>query len=53
MSFQGERRGSLEFIRNENAIVDFRKKLEGDSDEAMPDIMADMGDDVAGDSGMR
>lgn len=50
---EGERRGSLEFIRNENAIIDFKKKLGGDSDEAMPDIMADMGDDVAGASGMR
>uniref|UniRef100_A0A3Q2PL69 Sodium/hydrogen exchanger n=1 Tax=Fundulus heteroclitus TaxID=8078 RepID=A0A3Q2PL69_FUNHE len=40
---EGERRGSLDFIRNENAFVDFKKKFDEDFAEAMPDIMADMG----------
>uniref|UniRef100_A0A3Q2PLA3 Sodium/hydrogen exchanger n=1 Tax=Fundulus heteroclitus TaxID=8078 RepID=A0A3Q2PLA3_FUNHE len=39
---EGERRGSLDFIRNENAFVDFKKKFDEDFAEAMPDIMADM-----------
>ncbi|KAM9738601.1 sodium/hydrogen exchanger 3-like isoform 2-T2 [Menidia menidia] len=46
---EGERRGSLEFIRNENAIVDFKKKFGDDMSDVMsdvmPDIMADMSDD--------
>lgn len=46
--FQGERRGSLEFIRNDSAFIDFKKKLDDDSaSEAMPDIMANMADDHA------
>lgn len=45
MSFQGERRGSLEFIRNEGAFVDFKKKFSDDISEAMPDIMYNMADD--------
>ncbi|KAM4550097.1 sodium/hydrogen exchanger 3-like [Fundulus diaphanus] len=50
---EGERRGSLEFIRNENAFVDFKKKFDEDFAEAMPDIMADMAPDEAGASAMR
>uniref|UniRef100_A0A3B3ULX0 Sodium/hydrogen exchanger n=1 Tax=Poecilia latipinna TaxID=48699 RepID=A0A3B3ULX0_9TELE len=37
---EGEHRGSLEFIRNESAFVDFKKKFGEDYEEAMPDIMA-------------
>uniref|UniRef100_A0A3B5L1M8 Sodium/hydrogen exchanger n=1 Tax=Xiphophorus couchianus TaxID=32473 RepID=A0A3B5L1M8_9TELE len=47
---EGERRGSLEFIRNESAFVDFKKKLGEDYEEAMPDIMADMANDQGGPS---
>ncbi|XP_071751038.2 sodium/hydrogen exchanger 3 isoform X1 [Centroberyx gerrardi] len=42
---EGERRGSLEFIRNETAIVDFKKKFGEDFSEVMPDIMGDMSND--------
>lgn len=42
---QGERRGSLEFIRNESAFVDFKKKYGEKFSEVMPDIMAGMADD--------
>ncbi|XP_069576980.1 sodium/hydrogen exchanger 3-like [Brachyistius frenatus] len=42
---EGERRGSLEFIRNENTLIDFKKKFEVDYSEVMPDIMADMSED--------
>ncbi|KAM4539525.1 sodium/hydrogen exchanger 3-like [Odontesthes bonariensis] len=42
---EGERRGSLEFIRNENAFIDFKKKFGEDVSAVMPDIMADMSDD--------
>uniref|UniRef100_A0A3Q4HRR7 Sodium/hydrogen exchanger n=1 Tax=Neolamprologus brichardi TaxID=32507 RepID=A0A3Q4HRR7_NEOBR len=35
---EGERRGSLEFVRNDSAILDFKKKLESEYTEAMPDI---------------
>ncbi|XP_037119185.1 sodium/hydrogen exchanger 3-like isoform X3 [Syngnathus acus] len=42
---EGERRGSLEFIRNESAFVDFKKKYGDSFSEMMPDIMADMADD--------
>lgn len=42
---QGERRGSLEFIRNESAFVDFKKKFGDEYSEVMPDIMADTSDD--------
>lgn len=37
----GERRGSLEFVRNERAIVDFKKKFGIDHHEVMPHIMPD------------
>ncbi|XP_036948831.1 sodium/hydrogen exchanger 3-like isoform X2 [Acanthopagrus latus] len=42
---EGERRGSLEFIRNESAFVDFKKKFGDEYSEVMPDIMADTSDD--------
>uniref|UniRef100_A0AAX7VRD0 Sodium/hydrogen exchanger n=1 Tax=Astatotilapia calliptera TaxID=8154 RepID=A0AAX7VRD0_ASTCA len=35
---EGERRGSLEFVRNDSAILDFKKKLESEYTEVMPDI---------------
>ncbi|XP_055081287.1 sodium/hydrogen exchanger 3-like isoform X1 [Periophthalmus magnuspinnatus] len=42
---EGECKGSLEFIRNETAYIDFRKKFGDDfSDISMPDITIDMGD---------
>lgn len=44
---QGERRGSLEFIRNESAFVDFKKKFDDDLSDAMPDIMANGTGDAA------
>uniref|UniRef100_A0A3Q2CU22 Sodium/hydrogen exchanger n=1 Tax=Cyprinodon variegatus TaxID=28743 RepID=A0A3Q2CU22_CYPVA len=50
---EGERRGSLEFIRNESAFVDFKKKFGKEFSDAMPDIMADMDDDEDGASSMR
>lgn len=39
--FQGERRGSLEFVRNETALVDFKKKFGIDHEDFMPDMMPD------------
>uniref|UniRef100_A0A8C4EC58 Sodium/hydrogen exchanger n=1 Tax=Dicentrarchus labrax TaxID=13489 RepID=A0A8C4EC58_DICLA len=42
---EGERRGSLEFVRNETAFIDFKKKFDDDFSEVMPDIMADTSDD--------
>uniref|UniRef100_A0A3P8U117 Sodium/hydrogen exchanger n=1 Tax=Amphiprion percula TaxID=161767 RepID=A0A3P8U117_AMPPE len=43
---EGERRGSLEFIRNDHAYIDFKKKFDDDYyEEVMPDIMADMSED--------
>ncbi|XP_043995503.1 sodium/hydrogen exchanger 3-like [Gambusia affinis] len=50
---EGERRGSLEFIRNESAFVDFKKKFGEDYEKAMPDIMADMTNDQGGASALR
>ncbi|PWA16759.1 hypothetical protein CCH79_00017868 [Gambusia affinis] len=50
---EGERRGSLEFIRNESAFVDFKKKFGEDYEKAMPDIMADMTTDQGGASALR
>lgn len=50
---QGERRGSLEFVRNETAFVDFKKKFGDEFSEVMPDIMADMSDDHSAMSTMR
>nr|UVJ88519.1 NHE3 [Rachycentron canadum]WRO44051.1 sodium/hydrogen exchanger 3 [Rachycentron canadum] len=50
---EGERRGSLEFIRNDNAFVDFKKKFGDEFSEVMPDIMADMSDDHGAMSVMR
>uniref|UniRef100_A0A7N8XZB0 Sodium/hydrogen exchanger n=1 Tax=Mastacembelus armatus TaxID=205130 RepID=A0A7N8XZB0_9TELE len=37
---EGERRGSLEFIRNETAFIDFKKKYGDKFSEVMSDIMA-------------
>uniref|UniRef100_A0A3Q1HK61 Sodium/hydrogen exchanger n=1 Tax=Acanthochromis polyacanthus TaxID=80966 RepID=A0A3Q1HK61_9TELE len=43
---EGEHQGSLEFVRNKNAFIDFKKKnIDDDYYEVMPDIMADMSDD--------
>ncbi|XP_056254969.1 sodium/hydrogen exchanger 3-like isoform X1 [Seriola aureovittata] len=50
---EGERRGSLEFVRNDTAYVDFKKKFGDEFSEVMPDIMADMSDDHGGTSVMR
>ena len=50
---QGERRGSLEFIRNETAIIDFKKKFGDDFSDVMPDITADTSDDHGAMSSMR
>uniref|UniRef100_A0A3Q3FSA9 Sodium/hydrogen exchanger n=1 Tax=Labrus bergylta TaxID=56723 RepID=A0A3Q3FSA9_9LABR len=50
---EGERRGSLEFIRNETALVNFKKKFDDEYSEIMPDITADMSDDQGGMSSMR
>lgn len=50
---QGERRGSLEFVRNETAIVDFKKKIGEDFTEVMPDIMADTSSDYDALTDMR
>ncbi|KAK5854633.1 hypothetical protein PBY51_004812 [Eleginops maclovinus] len=50
---EGERRGSLEFIRNETAIINFNKKFGDDCSDVMPDIMADTSDDQGGMSSMR
>lgn len=50
---QGERRGSLEFIRNDTAFIDFKKKFVDDFADVMPDIMADMSDDYGAMSPMR
>ncbi|KAM8883425.1 sodium/hydrogen exchanger 3.1 [Synchiropus picturatus] len=41
---EGERRGSLEFIRNESAFVNFKKKFGDEFSEVIPDIMADTSD---------
>ena len=41
---QGERRGSLEFVRNKTAVVDFKKRFDEDM---VPDIMADATADAA------
>lgn len=49
---QGERRGSLEFVRNETAYVDFKKKFGAEFKEVMPDIMADTSDDYGAMSAM-
>uniref|UniRef100_A0A3Q3WLF2 Sodium/hydrogen exchanger n=1 Tax=Mola mola TaxID=94237 RepID=A0A3Q3WLF2_MOLML len=49
---EGERRGSLEFIRNETSLVDFKKKFGAELSEAIPDIMADTSDDYGATSAM-
>ncbi|XP_070777404.1 sodium/hydrogen exchanger 3-like [Enoplosus armatus] len=50
---EGERRGSLEFVRNETAFIDFKKKFGDEFSEVMPDIMADTSDDHGAMSPMR
>ncbi|XP_041868486.1 sodium/hydrogen exchanger 3-like [Melanotaenia boesemani] len=50
---EGESRGSLEFIRNEGAIIDFKKKFGEDFYKAMPDVMADTSDEQDRMSAMR
>ncbi|XP_070702155.1 sodium/hydrogen exchanger 3-like [Pempheris klunzingeri] len=50
---EGERRGSLEFIRHETAFVDFKKKFGAEFSDAMPDITADASDDQDATSSMR
>ncbi|XP_062414393.1 sodium/hydrogen exchanger 3-like isoform X4 [Pungitius pungitius] len=47
-TLQGERRGSLEFVRNETAFIDFKKKFVDD----LPDITAGMSDDHTAASSM-
>ncbi|XP_068431471.1 sodium/hydrogen exchanger 3.1 isoform X2 [Clinocottus analis] len=42
---EGERRGSLEFVRNDTAFIDFKKKFDDDFSEVMPDITANMSGD--------
>lgn len=39
---QGERRGSLEFFRNETAVINFKKKFGAEFSEELPDITADV-----------
>uniref|UniRef100_A0A3Q4HSB0 Sodium/hydrogen exchanger 3 n=1 Tax=Neolamprologus brichardi TaxID=32507 RepID=A0A3Q4HSB0_NEOBR len=39
---EGERRGSLEFIRKESVAIDFRKKFESEHSEDMPGMRANM-----------
>lgn len=50
---EGERRGSLEFIRNESAFIDFKKKFGDEYSEIMPDVTADTSDDHSGMTVMR
>ncbi|XP_054619079.1 sodium/hydrogen exchanger 3.1 isoform X2 [Dunckerocampus dactyliophorus] len=50
---EGERRGSLEFIRNDSAFIDFKKKFGENFSEVMPDIMADMAGDSCAASAVR
>ncbi|XP_068567479.1 sodium/hydrogen exchanger 3-like isoform X2 [Cebidichthys violaceus] len=49
---EGERRGSLEFVRNETAFVDFKKKFDYNIYEVMPDITADTSNDHSAMSSM-
>lgn len=39
---QGERRGSLEFFRNDTAVINFNKKFGVEFSEVLPDITADV-----------
>ncbi|XP_056876481.1 sodium/hydrogen exchanger 3.1 [Takifugu flavidus] len=39
---EGERRGSLEFFRNGNAVINFKKKFGEEFSEVLPDITADV-----------
>ncbi|XP_068616319.1 sodium/hydrogen exchanger 3-like, partial [Brachionichthys hirsutus] len=42
---EGERRGSLEFVRNETALINFKKKFGEEFADVMPDVTADTSDD--------
>uniref|UniRef100_A0A669E5H7 Sodium/hydrogen exchanger n=1 Tax=Oreochromis niloticus TaxID=8128 RepID=A0A669E5H7_ORENI len=42
---EAERRGSLEFIRKESVVINFRKKFESEYSEDMPDMRANMSND--------
>ncbi|KAM6974670.1 sodium/hydrogen exchanger 3-like [Tautogolabrus adspersus] len=50
---EGERRGSLEFIRSETSFINFKKKFGEKFSEIMPDIMANMSEDQGGLSNVR
>ncbi|XP_049890270.1 sodium/hydrogen exchanger 3-like isoform X1 [Epinephelus moara] len=50
---EGERRGSLEFVRNETAFVDFKKKFGDEFSEVMPEVTADTSEDHGGMTPMR
>ncbi|XP_060916058.1 sodium/hydrogen exchanger 3-like [Labrus mixtus] len=50
---EGERRGSLEFIRNERPFINFKKKFGKELSEIMPDITVNMSDDQGGMSNQR
>ncbi|XP_038581710.1 sodium/hydrogen exchanger 3-like [Micropterus salmoides] len=50
---EGEHKGSLEFIRNETAVIDFKKKFGHRFADVMPDIMTDTSDDYYSLSPMR
>nr|XP_020497903.1 sodium/hydrogen exchanger 3-like [Labrus bergylta] len=50
---EGERRGSLEFIRNERPFINFKKKFGQELSEIMPDFTANMSDDQGGMSNGR
>ncbi|XP_077363655.1 sodium/hydrogen exchanger 3-like isoform X5 [Festucalex cinctus] len=43
---EGERNGSLGLIRNQSGVIELEKKFAQKSSEAMPDIMANMGDEL-------
>lgn len=42
---QGERRGSLEFVRNETAVINFKKKFGEEFSDVLPDVTADVSHD--------
>ncbi|KAM3595637.1 uncharacterized protein V6R79_000452 [Siganus canaliculatus] len=50
---EGERRGSLEFVRNETALVNFKKKFGQELSEVMPDVTADASEDYETTSTIR
>ncbi|CAI5691328.1 sodium/hydrogen exchanger 3 [Oreochromis niloticus] len=50
---EAERRGSLEFIRKESVVINFRKKFESEYSEDMPDMRANMSNGHRATSTMR